>query len=132
MRATFVDSGVIIAAGSGTSEEFDAAWAILTDSNRELWTSPFVEMEVAPHAERRGMLRELTVYREFFKSARVYNDLEEIVKVAAGELRKTNLGLADALHLAAAHLAGVDEFVTTENINKPMYRNTLVKVVNFK
>ena len=87
MRATFVDSGVIIAAGSGTSEEFDAAWAILTDSNRELWTSPFVEMEVAPHAERRGMLRELTVYREFFKSARVYNDLEEIVKVAAGELR---------------------------------------------
>ncbi len=64
--------------------------------------------------------------------AHVYNNLEKMVAVAAAELRKTNLGLADALHLAAAHLAGVDEFVTTEKISKPMHRNTLVKVRNFK
>ena len=132
MRATFVDSGVIIAAGSGTKDEVDAAWAILTDPDRELWTSPFVEMEVLPHAERQGTPRALAVYREFFKSARVYNDMEKIVRVAAAELRETNLGLADALHLAAAHLAGVDEFVTTEKISKPMHRNTLVKVAVFR
>jgi hypothetical protein len=34
----------------------------------------------------------------------------------------------DALHLAAAHLAGADEFITTERPQKPIYRSTLVRV----
>lgn len=131
MRSTFVDSGVIIAAASGTGSEYEAAWSLITDPDRELWTSPFVELEVLPHAERQGTAKALVVYREFFGMAKAYSDLEKMVRVAAEELRRTNLGLADALHLAAAHLAGVDEFVTTEKISKPMHRNTLVKVRNF-
>lgn len=128
MRVTFVDSCVLIAAACGTPAEVDAAWEILTDPSREIWTSPFVEMEVLPHAERQGTPRALAVYRSFFSEARVYSDLSEMVTVAAGELRRTSLGLADALHLAAAHLAGADEFITTEKLSKPMHRNTLVNV----
>jgi len=132
MIATFLDAGVIIAAGSGPARQQYAALELMTDPEREFWTSPFVEMEVLPHAERQGKPEAVDLYRSFFKAARVYNNLDKIVKIAAGELRKTNLGLADALHLAAAHLAGVDQFITTEKISKPMHRNTLVKVSVFR
>ena len=54
--------------------------------------------------------------------------------VEVGETLRTSttvLGLADALHLAAAALLNADEFITGEGPNKPIYRNTLVKVVRF-
>ncbi len=35
----------------------------------------------------------------------------------------------DALHLAAAHLSGADEFITTEKPLKAIHRATIVKVV---
>jgi len=132
MIATFLDAGVIIAAGSGPAKQQLAALELLTDPEREFWTSPFVEMEVLPHAERQGKPEELELYRSYFRTTHVYNNLEKIVMVAAAELRETSLGLADALHLAAAHLAGAKEFITTEKISKPMHRNTLVKVSVFR
>jgi hypothetical protein len=35
----------------------------------------------------------------------------------------------DALHIAAAHLQEVDDFVTVEKPGKPFYRTTLVRVL---
>ena len=35
----------------------------------------------------------------------------------------------DSLHIAAAHLLGADEFVTTEKPGKSIYRTSLVKVI---
>jgi len=34
----------------------------------------------------------------------------------------------DALHVAAAHLAAADEFITTARAEKPLFRTKLVKV----
>jgi predicted nucleic acid-binding protein len=132
MIRTFLDAGVIIAAGFGSKHEVDAAWEILTDPEREFWTSPFVEMEVLPHAERQAKPEALALYRGFFAAAHTYTNVTRIVAIAAGELRRTNLSLADALHVAAAHLCRADELVTTEKLSKPMHRNTLVKVSVFR
>ena len=35
----------------------------------------------------------------------------------------------DALHIAAAHLLGADEFITTERPGKSIYRTSLVRVL---
>jgi hypothetical protein len=35
----------------------------------------------------------------------------------------------DALHLAAAHVGGAAELITTEKRSKPIHRSSLVKVV---
>jgi predicted nucleic acid-binding protein len=48
---------------------------------------------------------------------------------AQTEAAKAGLGAMDALHLAAAHLARADEFITTEKPNKAIHRSSLVKVV---
>lgn len=132
MVRTFLDSGVIIAAACGSAREKERAQAILSDPQRELLTSPFVELEILPHAERNGVAENVAFYREYFKTARSYSDLQRIITVTAAELRETNMKLADALHVAAAHLAGADEFITTEKSTKSMHRNTLVKVSVFR
>ena len=49
--------------------------------------------------------------------------------IAEEEARKYGLGALDALHVAAAHLLGADELVTTEGPQKPLHRSRLVHVV---
>jgi hypothetical protein len=132
MIRTFLDSGVIIAAACGTTNEKEAALAILEDADRILITSPFVELEVLPHAEREGTPESVTLYRRYFEAAESYSGLEQMVSVAAEEMRRTRIHMADALHLAGAHLAGADEFITTEKLSKPMHQNTLVDVKRLK
>jgi predicted nucleic acid-binding protein len=129
---TFLDTGVIIAAASGSTQEKHRAQTILADPNREFVTSPFVELEIVPHAERQGTPENIAFYREYFRTARMSSNLAEIVKLTAQELRRTNMKLADALHVAAANLAGADEFITTEKSTKAMHQNTLVKVTFFR
>jgi len=129
MVRTFLDAGVIIAAACGSKKEKEAALAILEDGDRILITSPFVELEVLPHAEREGTKENVILYRRYFGAADSYNDLGKMVSLAAEEMRKTRIKMADALHLAAAHLSAADVFVTTEKVTKPMHQNTMVKVV---
>lgn len=128
MVRTFLDSGVLIAAASGNKQEKQKARAILTDPDRRFVTSPFVELECLPHAEREGTEDAVLIYRAYFAAAEVYSDLEAILQTTGKELRKTNMKLVDAIHVATAHLAGADELLTTERPTKAMHRNTLVKV----
>jgi hypothetical protein len=52
-----------------------------------------------------------------------------MVAIADEESRRNGLGALDALHVAAAHILGADEFVTTEGANKSVHRTRLVQVV---
>ena len=103
MVRSFLDSGVLIDAARGVPPFDRAAFDYLDDAHRIFLTSPLVRLEVLPKA--------------------AYHRRED-----DQECRQHGLGALDALHVAAAHLLGADEFITTERPIKPVYRTSLVHV----
>jgi predicted nucleic acid-binding protein len=129
MIRTFLDSGVLLAAARSVSRDRDAALQVLEDTNRTFLTSPFVQLEVAPKAKFHNNLLESAFYHEFFAAAKWTKDLDAIAELAQVEAARSGVAAMDALHIAAAHIARADEFLTTERPRKPMYRTALVKIV---
>jgi predicted nucleic acid-binding protein len=85
-----------------------------------------VGLEILAESERRFVA---SFYARFFRDAKWVRDLERIDEVARAEAEKHGLGAMDALHLAAAHVSGAAEMITTEKRSKPIHRSSLVKVV---
>ncbi len=129
MIRTFFDSGVLIAAAKGVSGETARALDVLRDPERKFLTSPFLHLEVVPKAEFNKNHLEERFYRTFFSNAEWLNDVAAIVDLARKECPQSGLNAMDALHVAAAHLLGADEFITTEKPSKSIHRTSLVKVV---
>jgi predicted nucleic acid-binding protein len=128
LTRTFLDSGVLIAAYGARPELKTPALAVLKDPDRIFLTSPFVRHEVCPKALFNKRRLEYRFYREYFRHAVMFNDVRLILERASRESAKSGVSAMDSLHLAAAHLFRADEFITTENPQKSIYRTTLVKV----
>lgn len=131
MIRTFLDSGVLIDAARATEIEGQRALRFLSSAPRVYLTSPLVWLETVPKASFMRATKELGFYESFFsdsdlKWCRDWIRLEDIARI---ESVKHGLGATDALHVAAAHLLGADELVTTEKPGKALYRTDLVKVV---
>jgi predicted nucleic acid-binding protein len=126
---TFLDAGVLIAGARGEDADRERALGILVDSERRFVASSFLYLEVAPKAAFHKRRVESAFYERFFRDAKWVRDLEQIDKLARGEAERHGLGAMDALHLAAAHLGGAAELITTEKRSKPIHRSSLVKVV---
>jgi predicted nucleic acid-binding protein len=132
MPRSFPDSGVLIdAARAARPERASAALYYLGDPERIYLTSPFVRLETVPKAQYTGRREELKFYESFFQDPGVEwcRDLDRMVALADEESRRSGLGALDALHVAAAHMLGADELVTTEAANKAVHRTRLVRVV---
>lgn len=132
MVRSFPDAGVLIdAARSPVPERAQRALAYLDDPHRRYLTSPLVRLECVPKARYTARGHELAFYEGFFSHPETEwcRDWERLAAVAASEAERLGLGALDALHLAAAHLLGADELVTTEAPTKPIHRSQLVRVV---
>lgn len=131
-RRTFLDSGVLIAAARGTDEMALHALEILDDPNRVFISSIFVKLEVLPKAIYNKFVEEARFYESFFDNDvefwAIFND--EMAGVAQKQARKFGLGALDALHVAAAISAKVDEFITTEKPGKPLHRVKGIRVIS--
>jgi hypothetical protein len=92
-------------------------------------TSSFVYLELVPKATYHKKHLEKAFYDEYFTAAKWIRDLDKIESVARTEAAKAGLAAMDALHVAAAHLGGADEFFTTERPGKPIYRSLLISPV---
>lgn len=133
MPRSFPDSGVLIDAARAVSPaRARTALYYLGDPGRTYLTSPFVRLETVPKAEYTGRIEELAFYESFFQDTGVEwcRDWDQMLAVADEESRKNGLGALDALHVAAAHLLGADELVTTEGVHKAVHRTRLVQVVH--
>ena len=126
---TFLDSGVLIAAFNGAPQLRELALQILEDPDRVFVTSPFVRLEVLPKAIFNKQVNERRFYEQFFARAVCVSDLNAVFDLGEKEAAKSGVGSMDSLHLAAAHLLSVDEFLTTEGLRKSIHRSSLVKVV---
>ena len=128
MVRTFLDSGVLLAAARSVVRDKQRALEILGDPNRVFITSPFVHLELVPKAIYYGKRLEQTFYNEYFEWAEWVRDVQAIESAARREAARSGLAAMDALHMAAASLAGADELITTERPGKPLYRSSLVRV----
>jgi predicted nucleic acid-binding protein len=121
LKRTFLDSGVLISAARGTDNTALNALQILDDSDRAFVSSIFVKLEVLPKAIYSGFHEEAVFYQSYFE-----NDVDlwvsfsdELAETAQQQARKFGLSALDALHVATAISARVDEFITTEKRESP-------------
>lgn len=129
MRRTFLDSSVLIAAFRGKAADRELALGILQDSNRTFVASPFLYLEVIPKTVFHKRQLERACYEKYSRPTEWIKDVVGIAVVAQREAEMAGLAAMDALHVAAAHLARADEFITTEKSSKSIHHSTLVKVV---
>ena len=132
MIRTFLDAGVLIAAHRGEPVLKRVALTLIADPNRAFVASPFLRLELEPKALHFGNESETSLYRSYFDRRVTFwvGRANRILSVAFDEAGRWGLAAMDALHVAAAHLGGAEEFITTERDGKPIYRTTLTSVVS--
>jgi len=121
-KRTYVDTCVLIAALRGEPELAARAFAVLDDPERMLVVSDAVLLEALPKAYYYKNLEEIAFYEAVFSAAEKL-PWDYAVLQKAYELAKTHgVAAMDAIHVAHAVEARVDEFVGGEKPTKPMYR----------
>lgn len=121
-KRTYIDTCLLIAAFKGEEELAKKALSVLDDPQRRLVVSDAVRLEALPKARYHQQEQEVAFYETVFSRA-------ENIAWDASALRQAHTlaethGVAamDAIHLAHAIEAGVDEFVSAEKPSKPMFR----------
>lgn len=120
---TFLDTGVLLEAARGNTLASARAVAILADPTREFVGSEFLELELLPKPIYFKRQVERKIYEDFFDNVSVWVATDpDITARALAEAGRYGLAAMDALHLAAALIAGAKEFITTEKPSKPIHR----------
>lgn len=119
---TYIDANLLIAAFRGEGELGQRAIEIFDDPNRALVVSDAVWLEVLPKPRHEKRNEEAAFYEAVFdQSERVKWSTDTLYR-AHDLAEKHGIAAMDAIHVATAMDAGVDEFVTAEKATKPMFR----------
>lgn len=128
---TFLDAGVILAAGRLSSAHRLKSLTLLADPRRKFITTDFVKLETTLKCDYYGYQQQVQFYEEFFENVEVFlNDVEQIVAGAYQAGKQYGLNAMDALHISAAMLAQAAEFVTTERPNSPFQNVRGIKIIS--
>lgn len=131
-RRTYLDANVLIAAWNGDGDSRAWARAILDDPQRSFVISDFVRLEVLPKPSFYRKPIELAFMEAILSVADNVPVSTALLQRALVMASRYDLSPLDALHLAAAAIAGVDELLTFERPEKPMCRQTEVRVVSLR
>jgi hypothetical protein len=131
-RRTYLDANVLIAAWNGDSDTRAWARAVLDDPERRFVVSDFVRLELLPKPTFHRPASELTFMETILSAADSVPVSAALVARALAMAGKHDLHPLDALHLACAADAAVDELVTLERPEKPLCRQTEVKVLSLR
>ena len=131
MKRTYIDANVLIAAFRGEEQVAQRALRVLDDPGRKLVVSDYLRLEVLPkptfHTRQEEVEFMQTVFDGAAENLETSSDLTSRALAMASKYDMTPI---DALHIGAAAVAGVDEFVTMEKPTKPMCKVEEVKVVS--
>jgi predicted nucleic acid-binding protein len=119
---TFLDSGVLIAAFRSRNTVSTPALTLLDDPERVFVTTDYVRLEVLPKLLYFRRETEAEFYEAFFAAAELVEVSQVLVSAAFEEARQAGLAAMDALHVAAAKRASVEEFITVERPTRPVFR----------
>jgi predicted nucleic acid-binding protein len=118
----YIDANLLIAAYRGEGELGRRAFEILDEPNRNLVVSDAVWLEVQPKARYHKRQQEIEFYNEVFARAECLKWKISTLYRAHDLAEKHGIAAMDAIHVATALDAGIDEFVTAEKSTKPMFR----------
>ncbi len=131
-RRTYLDANVLIAAWNGDADTRAWARAVLDDPQRRFVVSDFVRLEVLPKPGFHRRTSELAFMETILSAAEQVDVEPALLTCALAMAAKHDLHPMDALHLAAAAHAGVDELITLESPEKPMCQQNDVRVVSLR
>ena len=130
MTVTYVDARVLIAVVRGEALIANRALGMLEGAGRTFVASTFLRLELLPKALYHRNRSEAAFYRAFFSQVTAWADpANQVIELAEHQAAQYGLNALDALHIAAATVLEVDEFVTTEGPQKPIHRVTDVTVI---
>ena len=87
-------------------------------------------MELIPKATYRKNFDEVLFYEDLLDAVYEWIPVDETLIVRSIELALTyDIAGMDSIHIATALAGQVDQFLTTENPSKPIYRATMVNPV---
>lgn len=129
-RRTYLDANVLIAAWNGDEDSRSWARAVLDDPQRSLVVSDFVRLEVLPKPGFYHKPVELAFMQAIFSVAENVAVSPALIQRALTMAGRYDLSPLDALHLASAAEAEVDELLTFERPEKPMCQQSEVRVVS--
>ena len=130
---TYIDSGVFIEAWRGSEPTRSLARQLLASPWHQFVSSRLLVLEVIPKASYHRKLAEIAFYSSLLGLIQEWIPLDESVVDLAIDLGGTYdvVGI-DALHVAAALAAQVDQFITCEKPTKPMFRVDALRAVNLE
>jgi predicted nucleic acid-binding protein len=131
-RRTYIDANLLIAAWGGQEEMVEKALTVLDDPERCLVVSDALWMEVFPKAVYHRNQQELAFYESVFEGAEYHPWRLEVLGLAKKLAQSYGLAAMDAIHVATAITADVDEFVSAEKPTKPMFRVTEIQVCSLR
>ena len=123
-KRTYIDANLLIAAWHGRDNTGIKALEILDDPERILVVSDALWLEVMPKPLYFRRDEELAFYRDIFERAEHLQWQLPALEQAHILAQRHGIAAMDAIHVAIAILAGVDEFISGEKPDKPMFRVT--------
>jgi len=130
MKRTYIDAGVLIEAFRGTNPRAVRALRVLDDPDRKFVVSDYLRLEVLPKPTFHNKRGEVEFMQAVFENAENVKTSSELTGCALAMASKYDMTAIDALHIGAAAVAGVDEFVTMEKTTKPICKVKEVNVVS--
>lgn len=121
-KRTYVDANVLMAAWRGKGDAGAKAMAILDDPQRALVVSDAVRLEVMPKPLYENQQQESAFYAAIFGAAEQIPWQVSTLEQAHELAQRYGIAAMDAIHVATAIAAQVDEFVSAEKPTKPMFR----------
>lgn len=128
MPRLYLDSSVLISAFMGENSSGKRAFEIIDDPENCLVLSEATKLELLPKPFYHRKVEEVEFYEHIFSIAQIVRWDIEILNKAYEFAIKYGLSAMDAIHVANAIFAGVDEFVTAEKESKPLFRVQEIRV----
>lgn len=121
-KRTYLDTGVLLAACTRKDDVGKRALEILDDPDRCFVLSDAVRLEILPKAVFEKRKDEVEFYEAIFSQSEALKWRIDMLHQAFDVAQNYGIAAMDAIHVATALAAGVDEFITAEKSSKPMFR----------
>jgi predicted nucleic acid-binding protein len=128
----FLDADVLIAAFQGEAQLRSCAQAFLNEPLFDFIYDPLLHMEVMIQPTYHGHNLEVSFYNTYFRGATCFGQLDRMFEIGSKEAMRHGIAVADALHIATAHISKCAALVTAEKDTKPMFRTKLVRVISIR
>mgnify|MGYP000858402730 CR=1 FL=1 len=127
-KRVYLDAGILIAAWRGAGEAGLIALEMLDATDTERVVSDAVWLEVFPKPLHQNRQDEVAFYRAIFDQAVHLPWSLDVLHLAQELARQHGIAAMDAIHAAFAIQHDVDELLTAERPEKPLFRLEGIKV----